>query len=165
MEASPLTRQPPPEVFTPKIVELYSALFKRLCQEDDDTEEKSDGFWAEFFLLRPDRQSLRALLNDMSPADVLTYEGRTRELFGKATVTVKAGQGLAPLHALDTLGIFLSCLLSKKYPHPSSDIIAILAGLDHIDAVFTDFVSTLDAIVRNGENRKNDEYNLVVATG
>ncbi|EFZ01432.1 DUF1741-domain-containing protein [Metarhizium robertsii ARSEF 23] len=124
MEASPLTRQPPPE---------------RLCQEDDDTEEKSDGFWAEFFLLRPDRQSLRALLNDMSPADVLTYEGRTRELFGKATVTVKTGQGLAPLHALDTLGIFLSCLLSKKYPHPSSDIIAILAGLDHIDAVFTDF--------------------------
>ncbi|KIE02539.1 DUF1741 protein, partial [Metarhizium majus ARSEF 297] len=124
MEASPLTRQPPPE---------------RLCQEDDDTEEKSDGFWAEFFLLRPDRQSLRALLNEMSPADVLTFEGRTRELFGKAIVTVKTGQGLAPLHALDTLGIFLSCLLSKKYPHPSSDIIAILAGLDHIDAVFTDF--------------------------
>ncbi|KJK82130.1 hypothetical protein H634G_02323 [Metarhizium anisopliae BRIP 53293] len=165
MEASPLTRQPPPEVFTPKIVELYSALFK----EDDDTEEKSDGFWAEFFLLRPDRQSLRALLNDMSPADVLTYEGRTRELFGKATVTVKAGQGLAPLHALDTLGIFLSCLLSKKYPHPSSDIIAILAGLDHIDAVFTDFVSTLDAIVRNGENltvrHKAIEVLLAVTAG
>ncbi|EFY84189.1 hypothetical protein MAC_09767 [Metarhizium acridum CQMa 102] len=75
----------------------------------------------------------------MSPADVITFEGRTRELFGKAIVTVKTGQGLAPLRALDTLGIFLSCLLSKKYPHPSSDIIAILAGLDHIDAVFTDF--------------------------
>lgn len=28
MEASPLTRQPPPEAFTPKIVELYSSLFK-----------------------------------------------------------------------------------------------------------------------------------------
>ena len=28
MEASPLTRQPPPEVFTPKIVQLYSALLK-----------------------------------------------------------------------------------------------------------------------------------------
>lgn len=28
MEASPLTRQPPPEVFTPKIVELYTTLFK-----------------------------------------------------------------------------------------------------------------------------------------
>ncbi|KHN99242.1 uncharacterized protein MAM_02940 [Metarhizium album ARSEF 1941] len=155
MEASPLTRQPPPEVFTPKIVELYFALFK----ENDDTEAKSDGFWTEFFLLRPDRRSLRALLNELSPADVLTFEGRTRELFGKAIATVQTGQGLAPLHALDTLSIFLSCLLSKKYPHPSSDIIAVLAGLDHIDAVFTDFVSTLDAIVRNGESGKNDEHN------
>lgn len=28
MEASPLTRQPPPEVFKPKIVQLYESLFK-----------------------------------------------------------------------------------------------------------------------------------------
>jgi hypothetical protein len=28
MEASPLTRQPQPEVFQPKIVVLYEALFK-----------------------------------------------------------------------------------------------------------------------------------------
>ncbi|KAK2603964.1 hypothetical protein QQS21_003899 [Conoideocrella luteorostrata] len=161
MEASPLTRQPAPEVFTPKILELYVALFKVCHSPSDcidwgltdeyDGEEKSDGFWREFFLLRPDRQSLRTLLNDIPPADVLSFEGRTRELFGKAIVAVKAGQGLAPLHALDTLTIFLACLLSKKYPHPSSAIITVLAGLDHIDAIFTEFISTLDAIVRNGE--------------
>lgn len=28
MEASPLTRQLPPEVFTPKIIQLYDSLFK-----------------------------------------------------------------------------------------------------------------------------------------
>ena len=28
MEASPLTRQPQPEVFVPKIIELYDSLFK-----------------------------------------------------------------------------------------------------------------------------------------
>jgi hypothetical protein len=28
MEASPLTRQPQPEVFTPKIIQLYDSLFK-----------------------------------------------------------------------------------------------------------------------------------------
>jgi hypothetical protein len=28
MEASPLTRQLPPEVFTPKIIQLYDFLFK-----------------------------------------------------------------------------------------------------------------------------------------
>ncbi|GAB0136246.1 hypothetical protein EsDP_00004556 [Epichloe bromicola] len=97
MEPSPLTRQPPPEVFTPKIIELYSALFK----DDYDGEEKSDGFWMEFFLLRPDPQSLRNLLNDISPSDVLLFEGRTREIFSKAIAAVKTGQGLAPQHALD----------------------------------------------------------------
>ncbi|KAG6042136.1 hypothetical protein E4U41_004940 [Claviceps citrina] len=136
MEASPLTRQPPPEAFTPKIIELYAALFK----DDYDGQEKADGFWREFFLLRPDRSALRRLLNAMPPSDVLLFEGRTREIFSKALAAVKSGQGLAPQHALD------------KYPHPSSDVITILAGLDHIDAVFTDFTSTFESIIRNCES-------------
>ncbi|GJN75141.1 hypothetical protein VFPFJ_06687 [Purpureocillium lilacinum] len=144
MEASPLTRQPPPEVFTPKIVELYSSLLK-----DDEYAEKSEGFWREFFLLRPDRATLRTILSDLSPADVLHLEPQTRDLFARAIDAVKTGQGRAPLHALDTLTIYLSCLLSKKYPHPSSDIINVLAGLDHIDPIFSDFVGTLDGIIRN----------------
>ncbi|UNI19775.1 hypothetical protein JDV02_005932 [Purpureocillium takamizusanense] len=147
MEASPLTRQPPPEVFTPKIVELYSSLLK-----DDEYVEKSEGFWREFFLLRPDRATLRTILADLSPTDVLHLEPQTRDLFARAIDTVKTGQGRAPLHALDTLIIYLSCLLSKKYPHPSSDIINILAGLDHIDPIFSDFVGTLDGIIRNGKD-------------
>ncbi|KAI5456316.1 hypothetical protein BGZ63DRAFT_396380 [Mariannaea sp. PMI_226] len=149
MEASPLTRQLPPEVFTPKIIQLYDALFK---DDDDDDDEKTDGFWAEFFLLRPDRRVLRNLLNKLSPTDVLLLEHRTRELFARSVAAVKTGQGVAPLHALDTLSVFLSCLLSKRYPHPSSDIMVILAGLDHIDAVFSGFVSALESIIRNGKS-------------
>ncbi|KAL3960433.1 hypothetical protein ACCO45_005550, partial [Purpureocillium lilacinum] len=133
-----------PEVFTPKIVELYSSLLK-----DDEYAEKSEGFWREFFLLRPDRATLRTILSDLSPADVLHLEPQTRDLFARAIDAVKTGQGRAPLHALDTLTIYLSCLLSKKYPHPSSDIINVLAGLDHIDPIFSDFVGTLDGIIRN----------------
>lgn len=49
------------------------------------------------------------------------------------------------------MSIFLSAVLSKKYTNPSSDIITVLAGLDHVDAVFTDFVGSLDHIVRNGK--------------
>ncbi|KAL6854037.1 DUF1741 domain-containing protein [Trichoderma novae-zelandiae] len=164
MEASPLTRQPQPEVFVPKIVELYSALFK----EDDDG-DKSEGFWREFFLLRPDRPTLRRILNDIHPADLLLLEERTRELFGQAIAAVKNGKGLAPLYALDTLSVFLSCVLTKKYSHPSSDIITVLAGLDHVDTVFTDFVSTLDGILRNGTNldlrHKAVEVLLAVSAG
>ncbi|KAH6888714.1 hypothetical protein B0T10DRAFT_488799 [Thelonectria olida] len=147
MEASPLTRQLPPEVFTPKIIQLYDFLFK-----DDDEYEKTDGFWAEFFLLRPDRAVLRTILSQLSPTDVLLLEHRTRELFARSVATVRTGQGVAPLHALETLSVFLSCLLSKRYPHPSSDIMVVLAGLDHIDAVFTEFVSALESIIRNGKS-------------
>ncbi|KAI8672150.1 DUF1741 domain-containing protein [Fusarium sp. Ph1] len=147
MEASPLTRQPPPEVFTPKIIQLYDSLFK-----DDFDEEKTEGFWAEFFLLRPDRAALRRLLNELSPSDVLQFEVRTRELFARAIASVRGGNSFAQLHALDTLSVFLSCLLSKRYPHPSSDIMVLLAGLDHIDNVFTDFVGALESITRNGKD-------------
>lgn len=50
--------------------------------------------------------------------------------------------------------MFLSCVMSKKYPHPSSDIIAVLGGLDYIDTIFTDFVGALDGIIRNGQSCK-----------
>lgn len=60
----------------------------------------------------------------------------------------------ADLYYAQTLSVFLSCVLSKKYPHPSSDVIAVLAGLDYIDTIFTEFVGTLDGIIRNGKTCK-----------
>ena len=53
---------------------------------------------------------------------------------------------------LQTLSTFLSAVLAKKYMNPSSDIINVLAGLDHIDTVFTDFAGALDWILRNGRS-------------
>ncbi|KAH6848079.1 hypothetical protein B0I37DRAFT_156760 [Chaetomium sp. MPI-CAGE-AT-0009] len=43
-------------------------------------------------------------------------------------------------------------VLAKKYTNPSSDIIELLAGLDHIDTVFTEFVSALESLIRNGRS-------------
>lgn len=51
-----------------------------------------------------------------------------------------------------TVTAFLACVLRKKYTNPSSDIINVLAGLDQVDAVFTDFVATLDVTIRTGRN-------------
>ena len=45
-------------------------------------------------------------------------------------------------------------VLGKKYTNPSSDIIQVLAGLDHVDVIFTEFVGALDAIIRNGRSRE-----------
>lgn len=45
-------------------------------------------------------------------------------------------------------------VLTKKYTNPSSDIIDVLAGLDNVDAVFSDLVATLDTAIKNGRNGK-----------
>lgn len=87
MEPSPLTQQARPEVFQQKIVELYETLFKVLAavkssiatrhtnlfvySQDEDEEEKSEGFWREFFLLKPSKAELRRILLELSPDDLL----------------------------------------------------------------------------------------------
>ncbi|EGY22386.1 uncharacterized protein VDAG_03824 [Verticillium dahliae VdLs.17] len=186
MEASPLTRQPQPEVFQPKIVLLYDSLFKvclrprqvpQACRctlrlrgaesltntlQEDDTTERGEGFWREFFLLRPDRPALQALLDGLSAADVLGLEERTRELFERGVEAVQGGGGPSPgpsssaatvqLHALETLSVFLAAVLGKKYAHPTSDVIAVLAGIDLVDTIFGEFAVALDQVIRAGKS-------------
>ena len=48
--------------------------------------------------------------------------------------------------------MFLNSVLSKRYHSPSADIIEILAGLDDIDAVFGELVTTLETTIRTGKN-------------
>ncbi|KAI0454437.1 hypothetical protein F5B21DRAFT_514707 [Xylaria acuta] len=147
MEASPLTQQARPDIFQQKIVKLYEALF----QDDVDAEsDKPEGFWREFFLLKPDRASLLKILDNFGPDDLINLQPQTRQLFLRAVACLKIGNGTSSLHALETLTTFFSAVLPKKYTNPSSDIIAVLAGLDHVDTVFTDFVGALDGIIRNG---------------
>ncbi|KAI2642119.1 hypothetical protein GGS21DRAFT_501216 [Xylaria nigripes] len=149
MEASPLAQQARPEVFQQKIVKLYEALLK----DDVDNEgDKPEGFWREFFLLKPDRASLLQILsNDFGPDDLIHIQSQTRQLFFRAVACLRTGTETASLHALVTLTTFFSAVLPKKYTNPSSDIIAVLVGLDHVDTVFTDFVGALDSIIRNGK--------------
>lgn len=66
MEASPLTQDSRPTAFQPKIVQLYDDLFN---EEHDAT--TSDGFWREFFLLKPDRLRLQERLDSLSANDLL----------------------------------------------------------------------------------------------
>ncbi|KAK4155275.1 hypothetical protein C8A00DRAFT_13676 [Chaetomidium leptoderma] len=152
MEPSPLTHQPRPEVFQPKIVRLYEALFK----DDSDEVDRSEGFWKEFFLLRPDRPSLRLILEETGPNDLLQLQHQTRQLFVQAIAALRHPYGVADLHALDTLSTFMVAVLAKKYTNPSSDIIELLAGLDHVDTVFTEFVGALESLIRNGRGTTHE---------
>lgn len=85
MESSPLTQQARPLSFQPKIASLYENLFKVIfdsrqwvndtegVQSEDDAVH-SEGFWSEFFLLKPDISSLRRLFEEFSPEDLLHFQ-------------------------------------------------------------------------------------------
>ncbi|CEJ62358.1 hypothetical protein PMG11_10859 [Penicillium brasilianum] len=149
MEASPLTQQSRPETFTPKIVQLYETLFKA---SEDVYVEPSEGFWREFFLLPPDRARLHSLLDGLTPDETLHLQTQTKHLFARAIHEASSGATAAASYALDTLAVFLTSILSKKYTNPSSDVITVLAGLDEVDHVISEFVAVLDGIVRNGSS-------------
>jgi hypothetical protein len=44
--------------------------------------------------------------------------------------------------------------LAKKFPNTSSDLIEVLAGLDHVDSVFSELVATLDNAIKDGRTGK-----------
>ncbi|KAJ5823156.1 hypothetical protein N7447_005496 [Penicillium robsamsonii] len=147
MDASPLTQQSRPESFTPKIVQLYENLFKAA-----DDADPSEGFWRELFLLPPDRNQLHAILDHLSPDDTIGLQIQTRRFFVRAIREAAAGVAPSDSYALDTLTVFLTSILSKKYTNPSSDVITVLAGLDEVDHIIADFVAVLDRIIRNGSS-------------
>lgn len=57
--------------------------------------------------------------------------------------------------------VFLACVLKKRYTNPSSDIITVLAGLDEVDHVISDFVAMLDGIIRNGSTGECSDGDVV----
>ncbi|KNG85956.1 hypothetical protein ANOM_005414 [Aspergillus nomiae NRRL 13137] len=144
---SPLTQQTRPETFKPKVVQLYENLF-----QTSDYNEPSEGFWREFFLLPPDRSQLSSILDQLSPDETLHLQVQTQQLFTRAIREAASRASPVDSYALETLMVFLACVLKKKYTNPSSDVITVLAGLDHVDQVISNFVAVLDGIIRNGSS-------------
>ena len=97
MEVSPLTQDTRPASFQPKIDRLYEDLLK----QDDEDHADSDGFWGEFFLLRPDKAALQERLKVLTPEDLLHVQHETQQLFMRAVHQVKAGKAPSDEHALD----------------------------------------------------------------
>lgn len=168
MEASPLTQQERPSSLQPKIVRLYDDLF----EDDNEQVLESNGFWREFFLLSPDTTRLRQKLEGLYPGDLLHFQRSTQILFAQGTAQLKMKAGPMDEHALDvrsiycfhtafvrltyqTLIVFLDVVLSKRYTNQSSDIIAVIAGLDQIDLILLEFANAVDGIIRHGRTGKS----------
>ncbi|KAI9717458.1 MAG: hypothetical protein M1828_007220 [Chrysothrix sp. TS-e1954] len=145
MDESPLTLQARPDTFQPKIVGLYEQLF-----ESESLLEHAEGFWSEVFLLKPDQAKLRETLEALSPEALLQHQIPTQELFHRAAYQLRTGASPSDENALDTLTVFLECVLSKKYSSPNSDVITVLAGLEGVDTVFTEFVNALEITIKDG---------------
>lgn len=101
MEISPLTQQNRSASFQPKIDRLYDDLFK----QDDETSIDSEGFWEEFFLLRPDINGLENRLKALRADDLLHLQDETQQLFLRAIDQVKGGRSQAVENALDVSSI------------------------------------------------------------
>ncbi|TGZ84851.1 DUF1741-domain-containing protein [Ascodesmis nigricans] len=163
---SPLTQDRRPS-FQPKIVSLYEALFK-----DDDPSPPcltSPGFWTEFFLLRPHPPSLRSILDPLSGDDLPHLQPVTRILFRRSVDALQGRKSPQDEIALETLQLFLGCVLKKKYTNASSEVIAVLTGLDEVDNVMEGLVDSLEGIIRGGRTvelrRKAVQVALCVACG
>jgi hypothetical protein len=68
---SPLTHLLRPDSFEPKIVQLYLHLFTALANEEGGDAVPTEGYWREFFLLKPDKQRLYNILEPMTALDML----------------------------------------------------------------------------------------------
>ena len=59
-----------------------------------------------------------------------------------------------PMHALtgQTLTVFLGVIFAKRYTNPSSDTITVIAGLDEVDPVFSEFANAIEHCIRTGRS-------------
>ncbi|KAL8914744.1 MAG: hypothetical protein Q9171_000757 [Xanthocarpia ochracea] len=176
METSPLTQQNRPSSFQPKIDSLYEQLFDTYEDAEPDFDDR---FWREFFLLRPDKTNLRRRLENIGGDDLLQIQDVDQGLFReqhnssfdrqwhrsipemecpKSPPSMYVDDLVSGFHLVrltaQTLTVFLSVILSRRYTNPSSEIITLLAGLDEVDACFLDFVDAIENAIRSANYNK-----------
>lgn len=144
--ASPLTREVR-ESFQPKIVQLYSDLFQLDEQHGEGEHEPSEGFWREFFLLKPAKQRFHHVLEPLTADDLLHIRTQTRNYVRRSIEEISSGTIPQNEHALENLTAFLAAVLAKRFANPSTDVIEVLAGLENVDKTMTDLVTGLDNII------------------
>lgn len=99
---SPLTQQLRPDSFEPKIVQLYLHLFNVLPNDDTlDDVTPSEGFWREFFLLKPDKQRLYEILEPFTASEIVHCHAQTQSFFSRSIAEVGSGSSPQNGNALE----------------------------------------------------------------
>ena len=53
---------------------------------------------------------------------------------------------------VQTLTVFFGVIFSKRYTNPSSDTITVIAGLDEVDMVMSEFANAIEHGLKNGRS-------------
>jgi len=163
--ASPLTREVH-DSFQPKIVQLYSELFKLDEQYTSEDFEPPEGFWREFFLLKPAKQKFRDVLERLTADDLLHIQTQTRHYVRRSIDEATSGKYPQNENALENFTAFLAAVLAKRFTNPSTDIIEVLAGLENVDKNMTDLVTGLENLISKStsETLQRKAVDCTVAT-
>jgi hypothetical protein len=95
MSKNPLSAS---KTFAPYVIRTHQDL---IFAQDDDEVQKSEGFWQEFFLLKPDPKSFHSILSDLSADDLLHLQAHPQQLVIRAVARIKAGVEPSDENALD----------------------------------------------------------------
>jgi hypothetical protein len=149
MEPSPLTQDSRPEVFQPKIIRLYEALFK-VRLEAHTGRSLTGRNAASPGTLATACEARRATREAGQTARRRDCARGTNDDDNTAVAATPCDSRLTG----QTLTVFLDAALAKKYTNPSSDVISVLAGLHDADTVMTEMVATLDTVMRSGRSSR-----------
>jgi hypothetical protein len=70
-------------------------------KQDEEAIEKSEGFWQELFLLKPESNALKDILTELSTDDLLHLQAHPQQLLIRAIRRVKDGKEPSDENALD----------------------------------------------------------------
>jgi hypothetical protein len=127
---SPLVQDARPS-FRPKVAQLYEELFQvcaslsvattgNLTRYQDGAEAVSDGYWSEFFLLKPDRRSLQQRLDAVDADSLLHFQYETQQLFTNAVHCLKTAKAPSDEFALEVSSLhamYLYLTLTEQDPN------------------------------------------------
>ncbi|XP_028403194.1 armadillo-like helical domain-containing protein 3 [Dendronephthya gigantea] len=129
-----------------KLKEKLVGIYDTLLQGKDPGIENHN-FWHEFFLLKVNAEYLEALIERMSPSELMGVKGNINLLFAQCCSALQDDYPLKQVNALQTLCAMVRGVYHKKMMDYGFDIINILVGFDEAESQMQALVENLNTIL------------------
>ncbi|CAB3976815.1 Hypothetical predicted protein [Paramuricea clavata] len=125
-----------------KLVGIYDSLL-----QGKDPGVENHNFWHEFFLLKVNAEYLEALIERMSPSELMAVKGNINLLFAQCCMALQDDYPLKLVNALQTLCTLVRGIYHKKMMDYGFDIINMLVGFDEAESQMKALIENLNAIL------------------